>query len=160
MRQILSHSFIVATIAMLLLFLRGWRQARKNGPRIPPFVHPADDGAFEPIAGDMDAEADMNDMYARDQTGGFVSNRYGEGGDGRYGYGGYEEGVHGGSYGPQVTSGYSRTDPFADSGLPRQSYDYGAYAPGSASIAADPYAAIQQQLHSERPPQLPPLYRG
>ncbi|KAK0560291.1 hypothetical protein OC844_003853 [Tilletia horrida] len=51
----------VAWLLSLLLFLRSWRLARKNGPRIPPFVHPTDDSAFEPVH----AGEDEDDLYSR-----------------------------------------------------------------------------------------------
>lgn len=150
----------------MLLFLRFWKLSRKNGPRIPPFVHPADEGDFQPIADEMDGEA--YDAAAYGHNGGAYnppSNRYGDGGDGRYAYSetaqvaGYPAGQNG-RYdpGPESTASYTRTDPFADSTyMPRQSYDYGAYG---GNPQPDPYAAIQSQLRSDRPPQLPPLYRG
>lgn len=157
-----------ACVAMLLVFLHSWRLSRKSGPRIPPFVHPADDGAFAPIADDIDGDAG-DDMYARDHAGIPISSRYGEGGDGRYGEGQYGGGydddlrmAH--AYGMQASNGgaplqYGRADPFADNAaIPRQSYDYGAYGVGGAVPAQDPYAAIQYQLRTERAPQLPPTY--
>lgn len=148
----------VTCVATMLLFLRMWKASRKNGPRIPPFVHPADDGAFEPLGEEMEADEEDN-IYAREQAGVPVSNRYGDGGDGRYGYGGYDDPqaqTYGG-YDPNMQ--YARADPFADQNMPRQSYDYGAYGANTAAVQ-DPYAVIQQQLRSDRPPQLPPLYRG
>lgn len=150
----------------MLLFLRFWKLSRKNGPRIPPFVHPADDGAFQPIADDVDGEAYDAEAYAAQNGGAYnpPSNRYGDGGNGSYGYNETAQvahlGVESGRYdsGPESAASYTRTDPFADSAyIPKQSYDYGAYGVNSQP---DPYAAIQNQLRSDRPPQLPPLYRG
>lgn len=156
----------------MLIFLRQWRLTRKNGPRIPPFVHPTDDSAFEPIhAGDDVDDDDRGDYPAAAAAGG----RYGDGGDGRYG-GGYDAGRRD-SYGappgaynspyPNVRPSYDAHNPFGDVAPPaaaRPSYDYGAYnAPHTPQHEADPYHAIQAQLRSgrspERPPQLPPLYR-
>ena len=161
----------------LLLFLRQWRLERKNGPRIPPFVHPRDDSAFEPID-----ELDDDDVF--DETN--KSARYGDGGDGRYGAMPPNQGI----VVPQMSS-YDRrganpladieakygmgpsyaTDPFADRlastpAYSRPSYDYNAY--GSAGVpggyAVDPYSAINHQLSSmrgsDRPPQLPSLGYG
>ncbi|KAK0570237.1 hypothetical protein OC861_000188 [Tilletia horrida] len=51
----------VAWLLSLLLFMRSWRLARKNGPRVPPFVHPTDDSAFEPVH----AGEDEDDLYSR-----------------------------------------------------------------------------------------------
>ncbi len=157
----------------LLLFLRQWKLERKNGPRIPPFVHPNEDSAFEPIN-------DLDDEDAFDEA---KTARYGDGGDGRYG-------VAGAAYGggqPNMAS-YDRrgsnpladiearygmspaytADPFADGrattpAYSRPSYDYNAY--GSAGVpggyAADPYSAINHQLGTaragDRPPQLPSM---
>lgn len=142
----------------LAFFFQGWRSGRKNGPRIPPFQHPIDDSAFEPIqyAGeDVDEEDDRGD-YA-----GIASHRYGEGGDGRYGnapryddhgYGGAAGGPPGAYSSPGMGGGGGRDsfdmrnpNPFADQNRayannqppaygggapPRQSYDYGAYGAG------------------------------
>ncbi|KDN41158.1 hypothetical protein K437DRAFT_258399 [Tilletiaria anomala UBC 951] len=151
---------VLSWIATLVLFLRVWRVGRKNGPRIPPFQHPIDDSAFEPIqytGEDVDEDDDRGD-YAG------ISHRYGEGGDGRYGAGAgtgpgaigagrYDDNAPGipGSYGSGPT-GRDNLDqrnhnPFADQnrvpapvgypaqppaygGPPRQSYDYGAYGGG------------------------------
>jgi hypothetical protein len=167
----------VSCIATLLLFLRMWKLSRRNGPRIPPFVQPGDDGAFEPIGEDLGYDEEDN-LYARDQAAMPSSNRYGDGGDGQYGYSGYQDprmpvnAYNGGPYDHGHStygqpSGGGGGDPFADQQAqyqqqaqpPRQSYDYGAYN-ASSTMIHDPYAAIQQQLRSERPPQLPPLYRG
>ena len=161
----------------LLLFLRQWRLERKNGPRIPPFVHPRDDSAFEPVD-DFD-EQDTFDEANK-------TARYGDGGDGRYGV---EPAAYGGREAPQMTS-YDRRggdpladiqakygmdspynfDPFADvraaaPGYSRPSYDYNAYglgAPGGYPV--DPYSTINHQLSAGRgsghPPQLPSLGYG
>lgn len=157
----------ITALTTLALFLRMWKLSRKNGPRIPPFVHPADDGAFEPIGEDMEHDEEDN-IYAQEQAGMPISTgRYGDGGDGRYGYGGYDDPNLPQQYNQQGYEGYNqnahyasgRNDPFADQNPPRQSYDYGAYAANTPSTQ-DPYAIIQQQLRADRPPQLPPLYRG
>ncbi|UZJ56912.1 hypothetical protein CBS101457_006232 [Exobasidium rhododendri] len=158
-------------VATMLLFLRFWKLSRKNGPRIPPFVHSGGEGDFQPIADDFDGEGDE---YGQTQfSDNATSNRYGDGGDGSnasYGGGGGGRGVAAGQgvyentripydSGGNPPAGFTRTDPFADSNyIPRQSYDYGAY--GAPQTPSDPYAAIQQQLRSDRAPQLPPLYRG
>jgi hypothetical protein len=151
-----ASSLLVTCLATTGLFLRYWKLSRKNGPRIPPFVHPADEGDFQPITEDVDG--DERDDYGQQ--------------DGRYnaqmsqhGYGvqyaqpqlqGYSN--ENARYDPEAAAGYTRTDPFADSSnIPRQSYDYGAYR---ATPIPDPYSAIQTQLRSGGPPQLPPLYRG
>lgn len=150
----------------MLLFLRFWRLSRKNGPRIPPFIHPADDGDFQPIADDVDGDYEGEDGYGRgNMPYKAPSDRYGEGGDGRDST--YPAGAHESKYSLPNSAivdassgpprGYTRNDPFADTGyVPRQSYDYGAYA--ANNTIQDPYAAIQQQLRSDKPPQLPPLY--
>ena len=162
----------------LLLFLRQWRLERKNGPRIPPFVHPNEDSAFEPIN-------DLDDEDAFDETA--KTARYGDGGDGRYD----AAPVSHGAVGQPNTGSYNRrgsnpladieakygmspayhADPFADGraatpGYSRPSYDYNAYGSGGVpgGYAADPYSAINHQLSagrsSERPPQLPSLGYG
>ncbi|TKY87162.1 hypothetical protein EX895_003839 [Sporisorium graminicola] len=161
----------------LLLFLRQWRIERKTGPRIPPFVHPRDDSAFEPID-------DLDDDDAFDETA--KSAWYGDGGDARYGA---VPAGHAG--GPPQMSSYDRSydrrggdpladiqakygmspaynpDPFVDAraatpAYGRPSYDYSAYGvaagpPGGYSV--DPYSAIHHQL-SSAPPQLPTLGYG
>lgn len=160
---------------------------RKNGPRIPPFVHPTDDSAFEPIgAGDDIDEDDRGDYRA--------GGRYGEGGDGRYGAA-YDDMPGGYGYGAQrpnsvadIEARYGMNsaaaarrdtyDPFADSAAapgPRPSHDYGAYsdAPPTGFVSGpqrrdtgpqDPYSAIRNQLAysdtPDRPPQLPDLGYG
>lgn len=157
--------------------MRTWRQSRKNGPRIPPFVHPAENSAFEPLGDDDD---DFGGEGAA-----LSSNRYGDGGNGNYG-GGYddEDGYnapggysnYGGGrsesparqptrtladiearYGmkqPQHQNSYNsyeRRDSYNpnpfNDGNARQSYDYGAYG-NSGGEEGDPYAAIQSQLNS------------
>ncbi|SJX61852.1 uncharacterized protein SRS1_12836 [Sporisorium reilianum f. sp. reilianum] len=162
----------------LLLFLRQWRIERKTGPRIPPFVHPRNDSAFEPID-------DLDDDDAFDETA--KSARYGDGGDGRYGAMPTAPAV-----GPPQMSSYDRrggnpladieakygmspaynADPFADAraatpGYGRPSYDYSAYGASAGppgGYAPDPYNVINHQLSSgrgsERPPQLPSLGYG
>ncbi|KAJ1027294.1 hypothetical protein NDA18_003303 [Ustilago nuda] len=163
----------------LLLFLRQWKLERKNGPRIPPFVHPNEDSAFEPIN-------DLDDDDAFDETN--KTARYGDGGDGRYGeapipYNGGGQ-PHTASYDKQgrnpladIEAKYGMSpayaaDPFADGragaapGYSRPSYDYNAYGSGGVpgGYAADPYSAINQQLSTgrsgERPSQLPSLGYG
>lgn len=164
----------------LLLFLRQWKLERKNGPRIPPFVHPRDDSAFEPID-------DLDDDDAFDETN--KTARYGDGGDGRYGAApvmGEREVPHMSSYDRRGANpladieakyGMSQTtftDPFADGravapaapAYSRPSYDHGGYAPPNVpgGYAADPYSNMNPQLPSgrpsERPPQLPNLSYG
>jgi hypothetical protein len=156
----------VTCVATTMLFLRYWRLSRKNGPRIPPFVHPADEGDFQPIAEDIDGEAYDREGYRQDGRYNAPMSHYGQGGDGRYNaaaaappqlraYSSEQA-----RYDPDATAGYTRTDPFADAAqqMPRQSYDYGAYG---ATPIPDPYSAIQTQLRTGGgPPQLPPLYRG
>ena len=160
----------VAWFFSLLLFLRQWRLERKNGPRIPPFVHPHQDSAFEPIN-------DLDDEDAFDENAKMA--RYGDGGDGRYGVG------PGGNVGgrPSMTS-YDRrgsnpladieakygmspaynADPFADGRATTPAYN--AYGSGGlpGGYATDPYNSIHHQLGSgrgvERPPQLPTLSYG
>ncbi|GAC96196.1 hypothetical protein PHSY_003776 [Pseudozyma hubeiensis SY62] len=163
----------------LLLFLRQWRMERKNGPRIPPFVHPRDDSAFEPVD-DFDDE-DTIDEAAK-------SARYGEGGDGRYSA---APATYGGPPAPPQMSSYDRRganpladiqakygmdtpfanpDPFADAraatpAYGRPSYDYNAYASGApGGYPAEPYGSMGCQrnagLASDRPPQLPSLGYG
>lgn len=161
----------------LLLFLRQWRLERKNGPRIPPFTHPNEDSAFEPIN-------DLDDEDAFEET---KTDRYGEGGDVKYdaaplsySNGGqpnmdsYDRRGNNPLADIQAKYGMSpayNADPFADArgatpAYTRQSYDYGAY--GSAGVpggfSTDPYGAINHQLSSgrsaERPPQLPSLGYG
>jgi hypothetical protein len=161
-------SCAVTCIATMLLFLRFWKLSRKNGPRIPPFVYPGGEGDFQPIADDVDGEGDEYGRVPHQVSGNeALSQRYGDGGDGKYsnysGGGlanqGYETGRSNYDMGASQPTGFTRTDPFADSAyVPRQSYDYGAY--GGPNTSADPYAIIQHQLQSDRPPQLPPLYRG
>lgn len=158
----------------LLLFLRQWRMERKNGPRIPPFVHRNEDSAFEPIN-------DLDDEDAFDETN--KTAMYGDGGDGRYGVtpvaanaqpnmSSYDR--RGADPLADIEARYGMTpaytaDPFADgraapSAHSRPSYDYNAYGAAPGAYAADPYSAISQQLNtrpsSERPPQLPSLGYG
>lgn len=81
--------------------------SRKNGPRIPPFVHPAENSAFEPL-GDED-----DDPYGGGGEGAPISSRYGDGGDGRYG-GGYDDdqggyGAPPGNYGGGSSYGRSES---------------------------------------------------
>jgi hypothetical protein len=151
----------VTCVATMLLFLRFWKLSRKNGPRIPPFVHPGNDGDFQPIGEDMDGEGYDEGGYGKDDEGHKpLSNRYGEGGDGQC-TGGRGNMPVKYDTGAPTSAIYTRTDPFADSNyMPRQSYDYGAYRGAGATSIPDPYAAIQSQLRSEQPPQLPPFYRG
>ncbi|KAE8225769.1 hypothetical protein CF319_g1544 [Tilletia indica] len=95
----------VAWLLSLLLFLRAWRLARKNGPRIPPFVHPTDDSAFAPVHAGEDEDDlytrhdDVHDIHAgRDGGGGVYDddkstyNAYGSGGRG---YAGAEDPLSG-----------------------------------------------------------------
>ncbi len=164
----------------LLLFLRQWRLERKNGPRIPAFVHPHEDSAFEPIN-------DLDDEDAFDETN--KSARYGDGGDGRYGAAPIapQSGVpklnmpsydrRGDNPLADIEAKYGMSpaysaDPFADGraaaapAYGRPSYDYNAYGANNVpgGYAADPYSAINHQLNtghgSERPPQLPSLSYG
>ncbi|SNX83112.1 uncharacterized protein MEPE_01818 [Melanopsichium pennsylvanicum] len=163
----------------LLLFLRQWRLERKNGPRIPPFVHPNQDSAFEPIN-------DLDDEDAFDET--TKTTRYGDGGDGRYGVAPIQNAggqPHLASYDRRgsnpladIEAKYGMSpaynpDPFADDGraatpgYTRPSYDYNAYGSGGilGGYTADPYNAINYQLSSGRasvgpPPQLPSLGYG
>lgn len=163
----------------LLLFLRQWRLERKIGPRIPAFVHPRDDSAFEPVD-------DFDDDDAYDEAA--KTARYGDGGDGRYGvapasYGGAPAAPPMSSYDRRganplaeiqakygMDSGYS-ANPFADGraatpAYSRPSYDYNAYGSNGAPVGfpTDPYASVSYQLNSargnERPPQLPSLGYG
>lgn len=157
----------VAWFLSLMLFLRQWKAERKNGPRIPPFTHPKDNSAFEPID-DLDEE-DMYDEVAN------KSSRYGDGGDGNH------TPAHASvpasddrrgenpladieaRYGMRPTY----TDPFADrprSAVPeysqqsdyaRQSYDYSAYRSSVSGGFADPFAAAQQQRGAT--PRLPQM---
>ena len=152
----------------LLLFLRQWQIERKQGPRIPPFVHPTDDSAFEPI-NEIDEEDQFDDENQM-KTGG----RYGDGGDGTYGNGAPVSSQITG--GPGAGAGYNRQnpladieakygmatyntgDPFADRPYSRPSYDYNAY-----DSHHDPYSVIQHQLQTGRPeppPQPPNLGYG
>ncbi|PWZ00500.1 hypothetical protein BCV70DRAFT_199778 [Testicularia cyperi] len=156
----------------LLLFLKQWRVERKNGPRIPPFVHPTDDSAFEPIN-------DLDDDDAYDEA--HKSSGYGDGVDGHYGTAGnptmssYDR--RGSNPLADIEARYGMSpaytaDPFADraaaTGYGRPSYDYNAYGTGAGAVpggyAADPYSAINHQLsaarHNELPPQLPPIGYG
>ena len=163
----------------LLLFLRQWRLERKNGPRIPPFTHPNEDSAFEPIN-------DLDDEDPFDET--TKTGRYGDGGDGRYAA---APAGSAGAGGQPNKSSYDRrgsnpladieakygmspaytADPFADGraaapGYSRPSYDYNAYGSGGVpgGYNVDPYNAINHQLSSgrssERPPQLLSLSYG
>ncbi len=68
--------------------------SRKNGPRIPPFQHPIDESAFEPIqyTGDEDdydyrGGAGGGAADERADYDGMAAHRYGDGGDGQYGTG-------------------------------------------------------------------------
>ncbi|EST07717.1 hypothetical protein PSEUBRA_002816 [Kalmanozyma brasiliensis GHG001] len=158
----------------LLLFLRQWKLERKNGPRIPPFVHPREDSAFEPID-----DLDDDDVYDEMKE----SARYGDGGDGKY-----VAPPKAPAQAPQMPAydrrganpladiearyGMSQTafsDPFADErkaapAYSRPSYDNNAYGPPGVpgGYAAAPYNNANQQPYSGRPgpPQLPNLSYG
>ncbi|KAL9935487.1 hypothetical protein V8E36_005835 [Tilletia maclaganii] len=87
----------VAWLLSLLLFLRSWRLARKNGPRIPPFVHPTDDSAFEPVHAGEDEddlysryEGEGRDVHAGGDDHGYDEDKSAYGNGGR-GYGGYDD---------------------------------------------------------------------
>ncbi|KAN0065685.1 hypothetical protein ACQY0O_000815 [Thecaphora frezii] len=161
----------------LLIFLRQWRTERKQGPRIPPFTHPTDDSAFEPI-NDLDEEEDDDGGYARydkppalqhlgsyDRRGGNpladIEAKYGMNSVQRQEQQLQQQQAYGGTPTAYAAAGEYAPNPFADSQpeyTARPSYDYNAYAdrqPGAYGVT-DPYSAIQQQLNSNSYSHPPP----
>ncbi|EPQ27436.1 uncharacterized protein PFL1_04974 [Pseudozyma flocculosa PF-1] len=161
----------IAWTFSLLIFLRQWRIERKQGPRIPPFTHPTDDSAFEPI-NDMD-EDDEYTGYPQHAAGAPPLSSYDRRGsnplaniEAKYGMNSAAAGAGRTSAAPPYAGGYSTgaPDPFADGyAASRPSYDYNQFADQhpSAYGVVDPYSAIQQQLqsssHGHPPPPMPDL---
>ncbi|PWN47392.1 hypothetical protein IE53DRAFT_390466 [Violaceomyces palustris] len=145
----------ITWLLALLLFFRQWRTDRKQGPRIPPFVHPTDDSAFEPLGDDDDDDRGIMDEMHVQRYGGASYNPLSDI-EAKYGFN-------------TSSANNASSNPFEDryqSAPPptRPSYDYNAYADSHQSLPGgyqdrhhdDPY---QQSGHGipNAPPRLPDL---
>lgn len=140
----------LACVGLCVIFLLNFRQLRKAGPRIPPFVHPsgASEGAFQAVDGE-DPDEDAYGKGAQDEDYGARYRGY----DDQYTYSAAAPGTPAppGSYvNPlaDVQAKYGMTQPLA---ISRPSYD----PPQLSTAPSNPFAealANAQPLMSRPPP--------